>query len=48
MGLRGLVNKSQFNTMQVQYLSVDIVALFSRTTDLARLKKKTFILTPQI
>ena len=46
MGLRRLVNMSQFNTMQVQYLSVDIVTLFSRTTDLARLKE-TFILTPQ-
>ena len=40
MGLSGLANKSQFNTMQVQYLSVDIVALFSRTTDLARKKKQ--------
>ena len=33
MGPRGLVNKSQFNTMQVQNLSVDVI---SRTTDLAR------------
>ena len=36
MGPRGLVNKSQFSTMQIQNLSVDIVALCSRTTDLAR------------
>lgn len=34
MGARGLANKSQFNPMQVQYLPVDIVALFSGTTDL--------------
>ena len=32
----GLVNKSRFNAMQVQYSSVDIVALFSSKTDLAR------------
>lgn len=36
MGARGLANKSQFNPMQVQYLPVDIVALFSGTTDLLR------------
>lgn len=41
MDTRGLANKSQFNPMQVQYLLVDIVALFSRTTDLFRKTNKS-------